>query len=97
MHTPRKHGGCPLGPIDQERRELRWIFSNNCGSRDTRISNRRPIPYALDTDWPVVDAVRLEPVLAVKFPSIREKNRESCKFRGSSTICLPKIANVPDG
>jgi hypothetical protein len=61
MHTPRKHGGCPLGPIDQERRELRWIFSNNCGSRDTRISNRRPIPYALDTDWPV-GAAGFEPL-----------------------------------
>jgi hypothetical protein len=29
-----------------------------------------------------VDAVRIEPVSAVKFPSIREKNREFRKFKG---------------
>jgi hypothetical protein len=33
------------------------------------------------SDCVVVDAVRIEPVSAVKFPSIREKNREFRKFK----------------
>jgi hypothetical protein len=49
------------------------------------------------SDFVVVDAVRIEPVSVAKFPSFREKNREFCKFKGSSTSGGRKIANVPDG
>src|SRR6266481_3091413 len=42
----------------------------------------------------VVGAVRIERVSAAKFLSIREKNREFCKFKGSSTIGGRKIADV---
>src|SRR5262249_46891771 len=45
----------------------------------------------------VVDAAPIEPVSAVKFPSIREKNREFRKFEGRSTNWPQKIAHVPDG
>jgi hypothetical protein len=31
----------------------------------------------------VVDAVRIEPVSASKFPASREKNRECCRIRPS--------------
>src|SRR6266404_9344256 len=43
-----------------------------------------------------VGAVRIERVSAAKFLSIREKNREFCKFKGSSTIGGRKIADVAD-
>jgi hypothetical protein len=44
----------------------------------------------------VVDAAPIEPVSTGQFPSIREKNREFCKFKGSSTIGGRKIADVAD-
>jgi hypothetical protein len=47
-------------------------------------------------DCVVVGAVRIERVSAAKFLSIREKNREFCKFKGSSTIGGRKIADVAD-
>jgi hypothetical protein len=39
------------------------------------------------------DAAGIEPVSEVKFPSIREKNREFCKFNGSSTLVGQKITD----
>src|SRR6266404_7378368 len=48
------------------------------------------------SDCVVVGAVRIERVSAAKFLSIREKNREFCKFKGSSTIGGRKIADVAD-
>jgi hypothetical protein len=44
----------------------------------------------------VVDAAQIEPVSAVKFPSIREKKREFRKFEGWSTIWRRKIADIPN-
>ena len=35
----------------------------------------------------VVDAAPIEPVSTGQFPSIREKNREFCKFEGIATTC----------
>ena len=49
------------------------------------------------TSTVAVDAARIEPVSVAKFLSVREKNREFCKFKGSSTIGGRKIADVPDG
>jgi len=48
-------------------------------------------------DCVVADAVLIEPVSAIKFPSITEKNREFFKSKGSSINCLPKNNDVPDG
>jgi hypothetical protein len=39
------------------------------------------------SDYVVVDAAPIEPVSTGQFPSIREKNREFCKFEGIATTC----------
>jgi catechol 2,3-dioxygenase-like lactoylglutathione lyase family enzyme len=39
------------------------------------------------SDCVVVDAAPIEPVSTGQFPSIREKNREFCKFEGIATTC----------
>jgi len=44
----------------------------------------------------VADAALIEPVSAAKFPSIREKNREFCKFEGSQPFAREQIACESD-
>jgi hypothetical protein len=48
-------------------------------------------------DWLADDAVQIEPVSAIKFPSITEKTGNFVNPRGRRPSPRGKIAEVPDG
>jgi len=63
----------------------RWAQSPGTSGRICKAEKSKTRDRT-DTQFVAVDAVRIEPVSVAKIPSIREKNREFCKFKGSSTI-----------
>jgi hypothetical protein len=64
----------------QQRPHLPHLNPRKCPQRAGYSAETRKRRFALECV--VVDAVGIEPVSAVKFPSIREKKREFRKFKG---------------